>query len=69
MYYYTSISSITELFADKYEDLYSCVSYDEGETMTLRMEIDSMVNSDNLAHQSNISITDVLNAVSTLKHT
>ena len=27
-----------------------------------------MVNSDNLAQESNISITDVLNAVSTLKH-
>jgi len=38
-------SEITELFADKYEDLYSCVSYDEGEMMTLRIEIDSMVNS------------------------
>ena len=27
-------SEITELFADKYEDLNSCVSYDEGEMMT-----------------------------------
>ena len=54
----------------KYEDLYSYVSYDEGEMMALRMEIDSMVNSDNSAQESNISVTDVLNAVSrpTLKH-
>ena len=29
-------NEITELFADKYEDLYSCVSYDEGEMMALK---------------------------------
>jgi len=36
--------------------------------MALRMEIDSLVNSGNSGQESNISIIDVLNAVSTLKH-
>jgi len=30
---------ITELFADKYEELYTCVSYDEAEMTALRDEI------------------------------
>jgi len=53
-------NEITKLFADKYEDLYACVSYDEGQMTALRTEIDSMVNSTNSAQESNVSCVDVL---------
>jgi len=59
---------ITKLVADKYEDLYACVSYDEGQMTALRTEIDSMVNSNNSAQDSNVNCVGVLDAVTTLKH-
>jgi len=45
-------NEITKLFADKYEDRYACVSYDEGQMTALRTEIDSIVNSGNSAQES-----------------
>jgi len=61
-------NEVTKLFADKYEDLYACVSYDEWQMTALRTENDSMVNSGNSAQKSNVSCIDVLDAVTTVKH-
>jgi len=58
---------ITKLFADKYEDLYTCVSYDEADMMALRSEINGMVNLNASVGDSIISYTEVLDAASTLK--
>jgi len=58
---------ITELFADKYEKLYTCVSYDEAEMTALSDEIDAIVNSNNSVHECNISYADVVKAACTLK--
>ena len=44
---------------DKYEELYTCVSYDEAEMTALMDEIGAMVNLSNSVHECNISYADV----------
>ena len=63
----TQSDSIANIFANKYEELYTSVGYDEVEMDGLRRDIEDMVN--DVGYDSNciIKFADIINAVSKLK--
>ena len=40
-------SSISKLFADKYRELYTCVSYNEGDMQHIIQDVNNMVTEEN----------------------
>ena len=59
--------SIANLFARKYEDLYSCVGYNETEMSSLKLDVDNKILHDGYNEHCIIKAADVINAVSRLK--
>jgi len=59
---------IAELFASKYKDLYSSVSYDRHKMLSLRQEIDNVISSLGSDNGAVITCSEILEAVHTLKH-
>ena len=59
-------SDIANLFADKYEELYSSVPYDHDDMASLKVEITSAVEEYN--EECVVSFNDVVEAVNSLKH-
>ena len=62
-------NNISELFAEKYKELYSSVSYDKNKMLSLRQQIGDLVSSvGSLLSQCVISCREILDAVHALKH-
>ena len=58
---------IANLFARKYEDLYSCVGYDETEMTSLKRDINDKIMHDGYDVHCVVTVKDVIEAVSRLK--
>ena len=62
-------NNIAELFAEKYKDLYSSVSYDKNTMLSLRQQIGDLVSSvGSLLSQCVIICSETLDAIHALKH-
>jgi len=58
---------IAELFARKYEDLYSCVSFNENEMASLKQEINDKLDANGYNEHCIMTVHDVVEAVSRIK--
>ena len=58
---------ISKLFCDKYQKLYSCVSYNERDIRCIKNEISSKIASENCSEVYQFTISDIKTAIRRLK--
>ena len=63
---HSQADNIAELFAHKYEDLYTCAGYNESDMKGLTKDIDIWIMHDGYDDNCFISLKDIINAVSRL---